>query len=89
MIIKTALATAALAAFLPLAHSAITRANQTEALASNIVLAAKASAANDPGANARFIALQYQARSLAGVAATQTQHPAAGGWQSAATWEPR
>lgn len=89
MIIKTALATAALAAFLPLAHSAISRAHQTEALASNIVAAAKASGANEPGAAARFNALQSQARRLAGAAIPQAKQPAAGGWQSAATWEPR
>lgn len=89
MIIKTALATAALAAFLPLAHSAITRANQTEALASNFVQTAKASAAHEPGADARLVALQSQARSLAGATATQAKQPAAGEWQPAATWQPQ
>lgn len=89
MILKAIFVSAAVAAFLPLAHHAVTRAHQTEALASNFVQTAKASAAREPGADARLVTLQAQAQSLAGVTPTQPQHPAAGGWQSAETWEPR
>lgn len=89
MILKAIFVSAALAAFLPLAHHAVTRATQTEALASNFVQTAKASAAHDPGADARLRALQAQAQSLAGVTTPQAHPQAAGDWQPAATWQPR
>jgi len=85
MIIKTAIAVAALASAVPLAHQALDRVTRTETLATAIVATAEASAAGVPGADARWQALQERARALAAVSVPQTQP--APKWVPVSQWE--